>query len=96
LHLKYATQFYDFKKEHIVYKMSLFFNFALLNDDRKTAYFIKEPPFPTKMNFALGIEAEILFVRYEQKDCSVKPGPQGNVQKIFKPNCTSPFIIKPS
>ncbi len=33
------------------------------------------------MNFALGIEVEILFVRNEQKDCNVKPDPQGNAQK---------------
>ena len=29
---------------------------------------------------ALGIEAVILFERYEQKDNSVKPDPQGNAQ----------------
>ncbi len=37
--------------------------------------------------FALGIEVEILFARNEQKDCNVKPDPQGNAQKtlnIFK------------
>jgi len=37
-----------------------------------------------KTNFALGIEAEILFARNEQKDCSVKPDPQGNAQKRLK------------
>jgi len=36
------------------------------------------------MDLALGIEVEILFVRHEQKDCSGKPDPQGNVQKILK------------
>ena len=34
--------------------------------------------------FALGIEVEILFVRNEQKDCNVKPDPQGNAQKPIK------------
>jgi len=36
------------------------------------------------MNFALGIEVEILFVRHEQKDCNGKPDPQGNAQKPLK------------
>jgi len=31
-----------------------------------------------KTKFALGIEVEILFGRNEQKDCNVKPDPQGN------------------
>ena len=34
--------------------------------------------------FALGIEVVILFVRNEQKDCNVKPDPQGNAQKPIK------------
>ena len=34
--------------------------------------------------FALGIEVEILFARNEQKDCNVKPDPQGNAQKLIK------------
>jgi len=37
-----------------------------------------------KTKFALGIEVEILFGRNEQKDCNVKPGPQGNAQKPIK------------
>ena len=37
-----------------------------------------------KTNFALGIEKEILFLRNEQKDCNVKPDPQGNAQKSIK------------
>lgn len=34
---------------------------------------------------ALGIVAKILFVRHEQKDCSVKPDPKGNAQIKNKP-----------
>jgi len=37
-----------------------------------------------KTNFALGIEVEILFARNDQKDCNVKPDPQGNAQKLIK------------
>jgi len=33
--------------------------------------------------FGLGIEVEILFARNEQKDCSAKPDPQGNAQKML-------------
>jgi len=34
--------------------------------------------------FALGIEVEILFGRNEEKDCNVKPDPQGNAKKPIK------------
>ena len=37
-----------------------------------------------KTDVALGIEVEILFARNEQKDCNVKPDPQGNAQKPIK------------
>ena len=37
-----------------------------------------------KTKFALGIEVEILFARNEQKDCNVKPDPQGNAQIPIK------------
>jgi len=37
-----------------------------------------------KTNVALGIEVEILFARSSQKDCNVKPDPQGNAQKSIK------------
>ena len=36
------------------------------------------------MKSALGIEVEILFGRNEQKDCNIKPDPQGNAQNRLK------------
>ncbi len=36
------------------------------------------------METALGIAAEILFVRNKQKDCNVKPDPQCNAQNQLK------------
>ena len=44
----------------------------------------KSTCFIIKFQFALGIEAEILFVRNEQKDCNKKPDPQGNAKKKLK------------
>ncbi len=44
----------------------------------------KNKSYSIKTNFALGIEVEILFGRNEQKDCNVKPDPQGNAQKQVK------------
>jgi len=62
----------------------------------KTTYFIYKWPYLIITNPALGIEEEILFVRDEQKDCNVKPDPQGTPKSrqnfTEKPNKNSDFL----
>jgi hypothetical protein len=66
----------------------------MLNYGNPWNAFIGDYDFLIFTGLALGIDVEILFERYEQKDCNRKPDPQGNAQIQIQRNFQKRVKIK--